>query len=1091
MKRFAVAVAALLLISVLLGTVALAADTAPGEKNEGGKIINVWLIAGQSNACGFGEVSNYPASYENDSYLLDTGIENVLCYGKGGVRVTDDFVPVTFGLGRNSSTVGAEAGIATALAADGQMHAVIKYAYGDTQLTAVGVNTTKNVSTWTSPSYVRRHPDVKFEGDRIGELYDGLITTVAEGVTKLREAGYTPVVRGLWWMQCERDSNTRLMTKEIYAEALRDFIKDVRSDVGSAVGADLSEMPFVYGRILRNPEYAPNSDIGLAAVSAAQDAVAQDGSLKNVCMLDMRTDLCDPETNEHRPAVQQDGWHYDSLTQQMIGEAFVRSVEGMTGCRAGFGSIPDQYRDKSEYPIAVFKGGEFAAAYKYFSHPDEGSALAEAQTLLGTGAEEVRILLRDDAAALGGEYTLCGKINIDLNGYTLTSQNGPLLPVSGGTGALEITVRGGNAVLDSVMLGDTVGGSAPSGVKLTVDNVRLAAGADTASLFGTVGTAENSCTVMLVGCTVDMCDASAMGDPFAFEGSHASVRICGGELIVADGCLNRRLYSLGEGAVLRFEEGYGKYLTVKVTGEVDDFPLEQLNMYTDADISAALVNGEYVYTADGDPYRYVRIPANADEGCTVYAIHKLGSTETVNADGSVSIEGYGSIPAEFADAQEYPVALFINGTFIGAYPYFTHESSELSALSAATDRFDALGTSDRVSILLRANAEAAHGESGIGRASCKIDVDLNGYTLFHSHTSPLFLVRTVTECEGDEPFEFNVYGGKIRLGGYLFALGCEALEPYSTVKSASLKLRDVTVEAVRGAGQSSFFATFAHGVVRGYKTVSYAIDLENCVFDLRRASSVSKSVFGLNDQSEESRVAAQMKITGGKLILGVSSSTAALSEVNGLSGVKLYENGSGEYMSIEAPLSSDIKATDAIIMCGNGGCYVYTLQKEDRGRAIYTLYPEVLEDYAINVGVTAHDSSITYNVFVPASSKVLSITVGGTVYSSEECEASIVRMNSRKYYKLTSTVSAADALTDLPITVTLKHADDENAYADFAINTLEYAKKAAELELSADESDALGAITSWIRTVCEYISAPKEVTDALDGILALISDNGN
>ena len=146
------------------------------------KIVNVWIIAGQSNACGFGEMSNYPDGY-SDADLLDQGVNNVLYYGEGGVRKSSEFIPVSFGLGRNTATVGAEAGIATALADDGQMHAVIKYAYGDTQLTAVGVNTTTNVPTWTPPSYVRKHQDVKFEGDRISELYHGLIDTVATAVS--------------------------------------------------------------------------------------------------------------------------------------------------------------------------------------------------------------------------------------------------------------------------------------------------------------------------------------------------------------------------------------------------------------------------------------------------------------------------------------------------------------------------------------------------------------------------------------------------------------------------------------------------------------------------------------------------------------------------------------------------------------------------------------------------------------------------------------------------------------------------------------------------------------------------------------------
>jgi hypothetical protein len=95
------------------------------------------------------------------------------------------------------------------------------------------------------------------------------------------------------------------------------------------VGEDYSTLPFVYGRVYRNPEYAPNSEAGLAGVIGGQDAFAADTSNVNVSMLDTRSDLIDLYTREHVDLVQQDGWHYDSYTQQLMGEAFVRKVNAM------------------------------------------------------------------------------------------------------------------------------------------------------------------------------------------------------------------------------------------------------------------------------------------------------------------------------------------------------------------------------------------------------------------------------------------------------------------------------------------------------------------------------------------------------------------------------------------------------------------------------------------------------------------------------------------------------------------------------------------------------------------------------------------
>ena len=100
---------------------------------ENGKKINVWLIAGQSNAVGYGETANYPDGY-SDGAILDAGIENVLYYGKGYGNDITSFVPVTFGLGKDSAYSGAEIGIATALRNSGEKHVIIKYANGETSI---------------------------------------------------------------------------------------------------------------------------------------------------------------------------------------------------------------------------------------------------------------------------------------------------------------------------------------------------------------------------------------------------------------------------------------------------------------------------------------------------------------------------------------------------------------------------------------------------------------------------------------------------------------------------------------------------------------------------------------------------------------------------------------------------------------------------------------------------------------------------------------------------------------------------------------------------------------------------------------------
>ena len=157
-----------------------------GERNaQSGEKINVWLVAGQSNAVGYGTSADYPDGY--DIGILNTGISNVLYYGKGFGNDITSFAPVTFGLGKNATYSGPEIGIATALKDSGEKHVIIKYASGDTQLSATKVTADNNIATWTPPSYIEANPDIQFEGDKIGDLYDGFISTVEEAIAKLED----------------------------------------------------------------------------------------------------------------------------------------------------------------------------------------------------------------------------------------------------------------------------------------------------------------------------------------------------------------------------------------------------------------------------------------------------------------------------------------------------------------------------------------------------------------------------------------------------------------------------------------------------------------------------------------------------------------------------------------------------------------------------------------------------------------------------------------------------------------------------------------------------------------------------------------
>ena len=351
----------LLSISLLLSVFAMGFALIGNAASDKGEI-DVWLIGGQSNAVGYGEYKSghdLPEAKTDDRYY--TGFDNVLYFGEHEIfnsNVTG-YTPVTLGMGQKPTRSGAELGIAKALADSGKMNAVIKVAYGATELYPKNNSgICKKVGTWTPPSYYDpitgtglanedpndEYPDVtdavrnsyivggdgvdKYNGEYIvGNLYRQFISVVRESVEELRKMGYTPKLRGMWWMQGEAEAGTDYQAA-VYDEMLECLINDTRSEMTEIFGTDQSKMPFMAGNIYRNPTAEDYPKSQLHTVNLAQKTVSE--KLTNVSYLHNGHDeewgtAVDGYTDQ--PLFGQiDGWHFNAWTQQYFGEKFVEYV---------------------------------------------------------------------------------------------------------------------------------------------------------------------------------------------------------------------------------------------------------------------------------------------------------------------------------------------------------------------------------------------------------------------------------------------------------------------------------------------------------------------------------------------------------------------------------------------------------------------------------------------------------------------------------------------------------------------------------------------------------------------------------------------
>ena len=843
---------------LLLVAISFAFTVNAAEESATRPEIEVYLIAGQSNAVGYGEVSDFTATDPR----FTNGFENVLYYGEGEHWDGDDqkppltFVPTTVGLGQSPSRVGAEIGIASALGDNGKMNAIIKCAWGGTSI----YNTTAEISlqygTWTSPTYIKNH-NISTEGNKCGRMYTWFLETVSRGLDMLEADGYTPVLKGIWWMQGEAETAGE-KTANAYNELLTTLINDMRRDLTAATGINQSMLPFVMGEITRNPNSTQPDYLGV--VCQAQLDVAE--ALDNVFVVDT-TGLA-----------QQDAWHYTADAQLTIGERFVE-----TALAAG-GDIPTAYgvvpQDKiyaedgvTKLALAVFKDGKYINSYS-----DWNSALAflnSTNYLKGKGKDEAQaqIVLIDDFTAEKFDNTsqLGGTLVIDLNGHTLTT--GTKDHMLNGFGKhyavgkicdTNIIFENGNFVIGSKKILTSFGiltNSYSSEYLKTFsyrfDNVKfgfaegatattLIAGSANDGIHDTDSTFKMKVDMEFNNCVFDLSTNAPSGAQlFKFAESTSrgaivqKVRINGGKIIKST-FVKGSLYTIGTAEGRADSVTFGKYDGHYTQLELPSGVTPAAENFADANVNA-LGNLVFAKTASG---------AEKD-------IYELTCLTTK----------YGTIPNSLASIESYPFVLFkikgdgtlegVSGyskllgvnTNDGAFAYAKSylEKNEWSADNGYTGQKTAV-------IFQRCDYTTLAGEvyENMAQVRGAVTYDLNGYKLSQNQTKATSIFKFGTKPwitkDGHAPIfptTFNIINGNIEI--YSAALMVLQMTPCSSAgysindKIYNINYNSVTFSLVENATATNMFFAYWAGSKNDNDAsplAPYFISFNDCTFDLSK-----------------------------------------------------------------------------------------------------------------------------------------------------------------------------------------------------------------------------------------------------------------
>jgi len=129
-------------------------------------------------------------------------------------------------------------------------------------LSLSGVEELAIVRTAVGGTAIRQSSRLDWNPASEDELYDLLLTTVADAITDLVSKGYTVELRGIFWMQGEADSATPESGTQ-YTALLQNFLAALRADLGEPT------LPVYLGEILETADVAGN-----AQLRASQQAVA-------------------------------------------------------------------------------------------------------------------------------------------------------------------------------------------------------------------------------------------------------------------------------------------------------------------------------------------------------------------------------------------------------------------------------------------------------------------------------------------------------------------------------------------------------------------------------------------------------------------------------------------------------------------------------------------------------------------------------------------------------------------------------------------------------------------------------------------------
>ena len=275
------------------------------------RYIDMYLIAGQSNAAGYSAAPNPGETFANVRYAgqVNRKINQTAGTNDSVNAILDG---VTKGLGRSATHIGPEYGMACVL---NDMYTpdnkalLFKTAAGGTSIRNIDSGESADFGNWCPPSK-RTSTNAA-----TGVMYDRFVENFATVVDRLKTEGFTPRVCGMAWMQGETD---RYYTADFKAH-FSAFVADIRTDLSAIAETDLSTMPIVMGEISETFSAYDQKSVNQAFNDALHKLA---DSLENVGYIESGKFVINTAT----ATVGTDRYHWNTGDMTQIGKLFAQKI---------------------------------------------------------------------------------------------------------------------------------------------------------------------------------------------------------------------------------------------------------------------------------------------------------------------------------------------------------------------------------------------------------------------------------------------------------------------------------------------------------------------------------------------------------------------------------------------------------------------------------------------------------------------------------------------------------------------------------------------------------------------------------------------